>query len=122
MVRNFASILLISLACVIQLIHSVVPHSHHQDHVDQHHHNHDSEDQSIFHLFSHYQHSTETFTSQTEDAEINITRELQALKSKEYVIAQSFGAKPLPTTAYVGPFIYISPHLVSLQFRGPPTV
>jgi hypothetical protein len=132
MIRKFAAILLYSLACLIQFGHSVIPHSHSDDHDHgrggHHHHHHDnkddSDDKGIFHLFSHYGHSSETFLSNTENGKLNSVRNALAVKADHFRFAEAHSVLTIPpiTTGFNEPYIYISPHLVSFQLRGPPII
>ena len=133
MYKKSIPILFLSLACFIQLGHSLFPHTHETEHHHHHngkhhHHNEEQSDESpLSLLFSHFNHSSDTFSnSQLEDV-VKIVKEVPnqvfVLHSTS-VFTNSIGYYYLKKEAVRNnePFIFISPHLHSLQFRGPPTL
>jgi len=130
MFKKSIYILFLFLACFLQLGHSLFPHTHitehHHDGKHHHHHEEHSDDSSFSSLFSHFNHTSDTFS---------ISQLEEVVKIFEEVPNQFF---VLPTTSVftnsIGyyyrnevvrnrePLIFISPHLHSLQFRGPPTL
>jgi hypothetical protein len=131
-VKKFTAILFCSIACVIQFAHSAVPHSHAEEHhhgQHSHHHQHDhdnssdTEGKTLVPFFSHFGHSAETFTNhQTEDIKISQHDAFQPafVEHQSSVIEGLAVESKIPKKAFDEPYIYISPHLLSLQFRGPP--
>ncbi len=123
-------ILFLFIACFIQLGHSLFPHTHiteHQ-HDGKHHHHHEeqSDESGLSVLFSHFNHSTEALsTNQLED----VVKIIKEIPNPNFVVQTTS-----VFTTFVGyyskkelvrnkePLIFISPHLHSLQFRGPPTL
>ena len=133
MYKKSIPILFLSLACFIQLGHSLFPHTHETEHHHHHngkhhHHNEEQSDESpLSLLFSHFNHSSDTFSnSQLEDV-VKIVKEVPnqvfVLHSTS-VYTNSIGYYYLKKEAVRNnePLIFISPHLHSLQFRGPPTL
>ena len=133
MYKKSIPILFLSLACFIQLGHSLFPHTHETEHHHHHngkhhHHNQEQSDESpLSLLFSHFNHSSDTFSnSQLEDV-VKIVKEVPnqvfVLHSTS-VFTNSIGYYYLKKEAVRNnePLIFISPHLHSLQFRGPPTL
>ena len=133
MYKKSIPILFLSLACFIQLGHSLFPHTHETEHHHHHngkhhHHNEEQSDESpLSLLFSHFNHSSDTFSnSQLEDV-VKIVKEVPnkvfVLHSTS-VFKNSIGYYYLKKEAVRNnePLIFISPHLHSLQFRGPPTL
>jgi hypothetical protein len=133
MYKKSIPILFLSLACFIQLGHSLFPHTHETEHHHHHngkhhHHNEEQSDESpLSLLFSHFNHSSDTFSnSQLEDV-VKIVKEVPnqvfVLHSTS-VFTNSIGYYYLKKEAVQNnePLIFISPHLHSLQFRGPPTL
>jgi hypothetical protein len=122
--------LFLLIACFIQLGHSLFPHTHitehHHDGKHHHHHEDQSDESGLSVLFSHFNHSTEALsTNQLED----VVKIIKEIPNPIFVVH----ATSLFTTS-VGyyskkelvrnrePLIFISPHLHSLHFRGPPTL
>ncbi|WP_348814017.1 hypothetical protein [Flavobacterium maritimum] len=130
MPKRFISILFVFLACFLQLGHSFFPHTHvteHQHDGKHHHHHKESSDESgLSLLFSHFNHSSDTFSnSQLEDV-VKIIKEVPnqffVLHSTS-VFTNSIGYyNKKEVVQNQDPLIFISPHLHSLQFRGPPTL
>jgi len=120
--------LFILLAGIIHLAHSVVPHTHseqHEHHGDHDHHNHsgnqENDDKNIFHLFSHFGHASESFTNTKSEIRQSHTAEGDNYFSKvNSYTPVSYSKKNAQTKAFKEPWIYISPHLIFLKFRGPP--
>ncbi|MFA9189175.1 hypothetical protein AAGV33_15110 [Flavobacterium sp. FBOR7N2.3] len=134
MYRKSIYILFLFIACFIQLGHSLFPHTHivehHHDGKHHHHHHHHeekSDESPLSLLFSHFNHSSDTFSnSQLEDV-VKIVKEVPnqvfVLHSIS-VFTNSIGYYYHKKEAVRNnePLIFISPHLHSLQFRGPPTL
>lgn len=132
MLKRFAIPLLFFIACVINLGHSLFPHSHvveHHHHDGQHHHHHHHDEKSqesgIALFFSHFNHNTDNFTKGHSDEEVRfvtidnlqaITKDVAHIDFKVF-----FDASEIPIKTFKQPFVFISPHLESLTFRGPPS-
>ena len=130
MLKKSIYILFLFIACSIQLGHSLFPHTHiiEHSHDGKHHHHHEeqSDENGLSVLFSHFNHSTDTFTSsQLED----IVKSAKEVPSQIVIINSAseftnsigyYSKKELVRNKE--PLIFISPHLHSLQFRGPPTL
>jgi hypothetical protein len=130
MLKKSIYILFLFIACFIQLGHSLFPHTHitQHSHNGKHHHHHEeqSDENGLSVLFSHFNHSSDTFTSsQLED----IVKSAKEVPSPIVVIHSV--SEFTNTIGYYSkkafvrnkePLIFISPHLHSLQFRGPPTL
>lgn len=129
MLKRFTSLLFFSLVGIINLGHSIVPHTHsgqHEHHGNHDHDNHsdtyDTADEGIFHLFSHFGHAPESFTN-TKQEEIRLTAAAGIISDYNTVKSRTpafFSGKPAPETVFRERWIEISPHLISLTFRGPP--
>jgi len=118
------------LACFLQLGHSLFPHTHikEHNHNGKHHHHHEehSDENSLFFLFSHFNHTSDAFSnSHIED----IVKIVKAVSNQIVVLENNlsyskaigfYNKKELVRNKE--PLIFISPHLHSLQFRGPPTL
>lgn len=122
-------ILFLFTACFLHLGHSLFPHTHvtehHHDGEHHHHHGDHPDESGLSLLFSHFNHTSDTFSNNSLEEVVKIINEVphQVLA---FDPASAF-ANPL---GYVHkkeaprnkePLIFISPHLHSLQFRGPPT-
>lgn len=123
-------ILFLSLACFLQLGHSLFPHTHatehHHDGKHHHHHEKHSDESGLSLLFSHFNHTSDTFSnSQVEDV-VKIIKEFPNqifVLHLTSVFTNSIGNyHKKEVVRNKEPLIFISPHLHSLQFRGPPTL
>lgn len=130
MFRKLFSILFLFIACFIQLGHSLFPHTHitehHHDGKHHHHHEEQLDESGLSVLFSHFNHSSEALsTNQVEDV-VKIIKEIPNLifvvhaTSVFTTTAGYYSKKELVRNRE--PLIFISPHLHSLHFRGPPTL
>ena len=130
MFTKSVSILFLSLACLLNLGHSFFPHTHLNEHhhaVKQHHHHKDNSDQnSIAKFFSHLNHNSDSFSNcQLGD----VVKSSKEVLSQVFVLHSVYVLTNLIGYCYKReivrneePLIFISPHLHSLQFRGPPTM
>ena len=124
--KKFVALLFCYLACAIYFGHSIIPHNHHPEHSSEDHdHNHDNEsdNQSIFDLFAHFGQSGEAFTPQI-DQEINISKNFECNDGhitllREINLPVNYTLLP---DFFGEPYIFISPHLTSFHFRGPPVI
>lgn len=133
MIKRKIHICFLFLACFLQLGHSLFPHTHETEHHHHHgnsHHHHDDDDHSngngLSHFFSHFSHSSDTFsTTHTEDVSKivkKVQRDLLVFDNPSiYNLSLTFYNK-IEVVRNKEPLIFISPHLHSLQFRGPPTL
>ena len=122
--KRIAAILLYCFACAIHFGHSIVPHNHHHEHsANEDRHKHDNESKSIFDLFAHFGQSGETFTSQAVQ-EINVSKSTAiAVDCTTFLREIDFSiADTSPPASFAESYIYTSPHLTSLHFRGPPSI
>ncbi|PZR12180.1 MAG: hypothetical protein DI539_20240 [Flavobacterium psychrophilum] len=111
------------ITSIILLGHSLVPHHHADQHAPGHHHEHHKhEHKGISDLFSHHCHSADCFTSiQKHEVSKTVYQQLPAtIQQQSQFIALQAYHKPVKQL-YDCKYIYISPHLVSLDFRGPPS-
>jgi hypothetical protein len=133
-VRMFKKSLVISflfLAWFLQLGHSLFPHAHVKEHhhSGKHHHHHNDEhsnENGLSLFFSHFNHTSDNFTKGHSDDEVRFidVNSLKAVTTEIAEINLEFfwsSSKQLAKT-FREPFVFISPHLLSLQFRGPPTL
>ena len=120
------------MACFLQLGHSLFPHIHvkgnHYDEKYHHQHNDEenSEENGLSHFFSHFNHNSDTFSNSQLEEVVKIIKEVP----NQVLVIHSTS---LFTTS-IGYYykkerirkkelqLFISPHLHSLQFRGPPTL
>ena len=134
MLKRFAITFLFFIACVINLGHSLFPHihvveHHNHNHEGQHHHHHHdkkSQENGIASFFSHFNHNSDNFTKGHSDEEVRFvsTNNLQAIITDIEGIALEvfFNTSEVPIKTFKEPFVFISPHLKSLKFRGPPSL
>ena len=134
MIKKQIYIYFLFLACSLQLGHSLFPHTHaekhHHHHGEKHHHHHHEEehndDDSLSHIFSHFNHHSDTFSNSHVEEVTKIIKKV----SSEVLVFEIPSNWNLNFTIYnkkevvrnKEPLIFISPHLHSLQFRGPPTL
>lgn len=131
MFKKSLYILFISFACFLYLGHSVFPHTHIKEHQHngEHHHHHDeqSDENSLSLFFSHFSHNSDAFSNNHLEDIAKILKEVP--KQIAILDSNSFYSNSIgyyhPKKELVRnkePLIFISPHLYSLQFRGPPTL
>ena len=128
MFKKLISILFLSLACLLNLGHSLFPHTHVTEHHHDgkhHHHEENSNDKGFSLFFSHFNHTSDAFShSPTEDV-VKVVKELpNSIVFLDTHLSYSssitfYNKKELVRNKE--PLIFISPHLHSLHFRGPPT-
>ncbi|MET0758926.1 MAG: hypothetical protein ABWZ56_00785 [Flavobacterium sp.] len=118
------------MACFIQLGHSLFPHSHIEEHNHngRHHHHHEehSDENSLSLLFSHFNHTSDAFSNSHIEDIVKIVKEVP----NQIVVLENNSSYSKSIGSYnkkelvrnKEPLIFISPHLHSLQFRGPPTL
>lgn len=122
-------ILFLFLACFLQLGHSLFPHTHitehHHDGKHHHHHEEHSDDSRLSLLFAHFNHNSDTFSISQLVEVVKILKEVPSqffIVHKTSVFTNSIGYYYRnEVVRNKEPLIFISPHLHSLQFRGPPT-
>jgi hypothetical protein len=106
---------------IILLGHTFVPHHHEEQHSHNHEHHH-HEQGGLKDLFTHHCHSTDCFTS-VHRHEVNQPAHQQVpgtLVYESYFICDKGFFKP-EQYIYKCDYVYISPHLINLDFRGPPS-
>jgi hypothetical protein len=96
----------------------------HQHHGENHHH-HDSSENGLSLFFSHFNHNSEIFSTDHLENVVKVVNEVPA--SLLFVSTSSFSKllvlQPIKELHFCEePLVIISPHLFSLQFRGPPTL
>lgn len=122
-------ILFLFLACFLQLGHSLLPHTHitehHHDGKHHHHHEEHSDDSRLSLLFAHFNHNSDTFSISQLVEVVKIIKEVPNqffIVHKTSVFTNSIGYYYRNEVVRNKELlIFISPHLHSLQFRGPPT-
>jgi len=129
MLKKYTALLLMTVAYAILLGHSIIPHHHHDSVHEltehhQEHHQHDGEEESngLSHLFSHFVHSADGFTTTQNNFNISF---LQKQLSVVAVLPNNFYLKTFafPLLKHKPPteqLIYISPHFLSSGLRAPP--
>ena len=129
MSKKLLPIVFLSLACLLHLGHSLFPHTHIQEHHHngkQHHHHEHSDEMGFAALFSHFNHSADTFlNSHLEDA-VTIVKEMPGAilvfdSNPSYSNSVGIDTKK-ELVQNKAPLIFISPHLYFFQFRGPPSL
>lgn len=111
-----------AITSIILLGHTFVPHHHAEEHGHGHLHQHHHEGKGLKNLFSHHCHSTDCFTSiQKYEVAKSVHQQDPAIITPQprFIVIQSF-YRPV-NFKYDCNYIYISPHLVNLDFRGPPS-
>lgn len=131
MLKRLAITILFFIACVINLGHSFFPHSHiveHHHHGGKHHHHHkeNSIENGLSLLFSHFNHTSDTFSNSHIEDVVKLIKEVPNqvfVIHSTSVFTDSIGYyNKKEEVRNKEPLIFISPHLHSLQFRGPPTL
>lgn len=130
MIKKQFYIYFLFAACFLQFGHSLFPHTHIIEHYhngkQHHHHEEKSDENGLPVLFSHFNHTSDSFSnSHIEDA-VTTVKEV----SNQIVVLNSSLFYSNSTGFYTKKevvrnkelFIFNSPHLLSLQFRGPPTL
>lgn len=111
------------ITSIILLGHTLVPH-HHADahsHGHRHNHEHNHENRGIKDLFAHHCHSVDYFTSvQKHEASKPVGHAAPAIATSQYSFNPAKAIYKPVKYEYKSSYIYISPHLVNLDFRGPP--
>jgi hypothetical protein len=130
MFKKSVSILFLVLASSLYLGHSFFPHTHVKEHHHngEHHHHHDegSDDNDLSLLFAHFNHSSEFFPNNHLEDVVKTSQQVPntiALVEGISIFSNSiayFSKKEVVQNKE--PLVFISPHLHSLQFRGPPTL
>jgi len=131
MIKKQIYIYFLFLACSIQLGHSFFPHSHAKEHHhnDDHNHDHDekhSDENGLSHFFCHLKHTSDIFSNSHIE---EVTKIIKKVSSEVLVFeipsncTSNFTfCNKKDVVRNKEPLIFISPHLHSLQFRGPPTL
>lgn len=130
MFKKSVSILFLFLACSLYLGHSLFPHTHIEEHHHngEHHHHHDenSDHDGLSFLFAHFNHSCEFFPNNQLEDVVKINKEVPNSIilingiSTFNISIDYFSKKEVVQNKDT--LVFISPHLHSLQFRGPPTL
>lgn len=123
-------ILFLFIACFIQLGHSLFPHTHITEHTHhgKHHHHHEeqSDENGLLVLFSHFNHTSEILSTNPLEDAVKIIKEVPnpiVVVQSTSEFTSSIGYYPKKELVRnKEPLIFISPHLHSVQFRGPPTL
>ena len=128
MFKKSFSVLFLSLACFLQLGHSLFPHTHvtehHRDGKHHHHHEENKNENGLLLLFSHFNHTSDTFSNSHIDDVVKVVKEVK----NQIVFFETQLSYSVPIRLHnkkelvrnKEPLIFISPNLHSLQFRGPP--
>jgi hypothetical protein len=125
--KKQSTVYFLFLACFLQLGHSMFSHTHLEEHHHdgKNHHHHDSSENALSLFFSHINHSSEVFSTNHLENVVKVLNEFPA--SILFVSTSSFSKllvlQPIKELHFrEEPLVIISPHLCSLQFRGPPTL
>ncbi|MBE0423333.1 MAG: hypothetical protein IBX66_05290 [Lutibacter sp.] len=130
MFKRKLSILFLFSACLLFIGQGWFLHTHieaHQHDGEHHHHHEKDSDESNFPLlFSHFNHTSDTFLHSHIGDVVTVVKKapnkIVVLNTHlPYSNSIRFHAKK-ELVRNKEPFIFISPHLGSLQFRGPPTL
>ena len=123
-------ILFLFIACFIQLGHSLFPHTHITEHTHNgkhhHHHEEESDENGLSVLFSHFNHTSEVLSNNQLENLVKFIKEVPSPivvlhTTSEFINSIGYYSKK-ELVRNKEPLIFISPHLHSLQFRGPPTL
>ncbi len=128
--KKLIYILFLFIACFIQLGHSLFPHTHiaqHQHDGKQHSHQEEHSDENgVSHFFCHLKHTSDVFSNSHIGEVVKIVKKVS---SEVLVFEVPSNFTSIFTFCYKKevvlnkePHVFISPHLHSLQFRGPPTL
>lgn len=133
MMRKMFHILLSFLTSTVLLGHALVYHPHdeahqrhehgHHHHNGGHHHTEGEEDFGLKHLFTHHVHFCDTFTENpTGKTLVQVAKSFATVTTSysDYAVAIPYVHQGVKEK-YREPIIQKSPHLVHLDFRGPPT-
>lgn len=130
MIKKQLYIYFLYTACILQFGHSLFPHTHIIEHYhngkNHHHHEEQSDENSLPLLFSHFNHTSDSFSNSHIEDVVSIVKEVTnqivVLNSRlSYLNSTGFYTKT-ELVRNKELLIFISPHLLSLQFRGPPTL
>jgi hypothetical protein len=100
--------------------HCFVPHHHAEEHRHGHRHHHESK--GIKDLFSHHCHSPDSFTSvQKYETRKTVQQLVPPFIDKHSDYIPFIACYKPVKNIYDCNYVYISPHLVHLDFRGPPS-
>lgn len=118
------------IACFLQLGHSMFPHFHVQDHSHygskHHHHDVDSNENSLAVFFSHFNHTSEIFSNSPVEDIVKVINEVptSALVITPILCYSNLFVLLPKKEPHINreSLVIISPHLYSLQFRGPPSL
>lgn len=132
MMRKTFHILLSFLTSTVLLGHALVYHPHdeahlrhvhgHHHHDGGHHHHDNEEDSGLKHLFTHHVHFSDTFSeSNGEKTVVQVAKSLATVTTTPtYKVVSIPYVHQNRRETYREPIIPKSPHLVHLDFRGPP--
>lgn len=109
------------ITSIILLGHTLVPHHHTEEHQPGHSHSHQYKIRGLKDFFSQHCHSSDCFT-RAEKHEIGKTvgQHAPAIATSIYYNAGPVTLHRPVQRAYKCTYTYTSPHLVNLDFRGPP--
>ena len=132
MIKKQIYIYFLFIASFLQLGHSLFPHTHVKEHHHngEHHHHHsdkeNSEENGLSHFFSHFNHNADAFSNSQLEEVVKIIKEVPNqvfVLNTTSVFTNSIEYYPKKEVVrYKELLVFISPHLHSLQFRGPPTI
>ena len=130
MIKKQIYIYFLFLACSLQLGHSLFPHTHAEKqhhHGDHKHHNEEHTDENgLSHFFCHLKHTSDIFSNSNIGEITKIVKkgssEILVFKIHLNVTQIFTFCNKKEVVQNKEPLIFISPHLHSLQFRGPPTL
>lgn len=130
MIKKQIYIYFLFLALLLQLGHSFFPHTHaeKQHHYGKHHHHNEehSDENGLSHFFCHIQHSSDVFSTSHLGDVLKIVKEVpnqifvgHSISFFTDLIEYSYKKEVVQNNELL---LFISPHLHSLHFRGPPTL
>jgi len=125
--KKRSTVYFLFLACFLQLGHSMFPHTHVEEHHHdgKNHHHHDSSENGLSLFFSRINHSSEFFSTNHLENVVKVVNEFPAsiLVVSDSSFSKLLVLEPKKELHFrEEPLVIISPHLCSLQFRGPPTL
>jgi hypothetical protein len=126
--KKQSTVYFLFLACFLQLGHSIFPHTHVEEHHHdgKNHHHHDSSENGLSLFFSHINHNSEVFSTNHLENVVKVVNEVPAslpIVPNTSLYSNLVVLRPKKELQFrEEPLVIISPHLCSLQFRGPPTL
>ena len=132
MLKKFISLLFTATAYVFIIGHSIIPHHHHdttqeltEHHQTNHHHSSDEDSGDLSHLFFHFIHADDGFTTPNNHSISNtFSRQpllIVAVLPENFSLYEDVFVPPLLNRPPADHLIYSSPHSLASGLRAPPS-